>query len=208
MQHKIQQDLHELNFTALDFETANEKRHSACSIGLVQVRGGQVVERRQYLIRPVELRVEPINYSIHRISVQQLRTAPSWPELWPLIEPFVHEQLVVAHNAAFDMSVLDKTLLAYDLPTPAFHAMCSVKLAKAAFPHLERARLSDLATHFGLTLNHHDSLSDAEVCAEITLRALRSGHPFAFCFKQRELTKGLGTKPKPFVGRRTSGSWA
>jgi DNA polymerase-3 subunit epsilon len=202
MQHKIQQDLHELNFTALDFETANEKRHSACSIGVVQVRGGQVVERRQYLIRPVELRVEPINYSIHRISVQQLRNAPQLPELWPLIEPFLHEPLVVAHNSSFDMSVLDKTLLAYNLPVPAFHAMCSIKLVKAAFPHLERTRLSELADHFGLELNHHDSLSDAAACAEVTLRALRSGHPFSFCFKQRELTKGMGAKPKPALARR------
>ncbi|KAA9338255.1 3'-5' exonuclease [Hymenobacter busanensis] len=201
MQRKIQQDLDELNFTAIDFETATEKRHSACSIGMVQVRGGQIVEQRQYLIRPVELRVSPMNYSIHRISLEQLRTAPQLPELWPLIEPFLHEQLVVAHNASFDMSVLDHTLAAYQLPAPRCHALCSVKLAKAAFPELPRTRLSDLAAHFGLELNHHDSLSDAAACAEVTLRALRSGHPFTFSFAQRELTKGMGTKP------RTAQAW-
>jgi DNA polymerase-3 subunit epsilon len=39
-------------FVALDFETANRYRDSACSIGLVRVENNQVVEKVSYLIRP------------------------------------------------------------------------------------------------------------------------------------------------------------
>lgn len=190
------QALQNLNFTAIDFETANEKRHSACSIGLVQVRGGQIAETRQYLIRPAELRVSPMNYGVHRISAEQLRPAPTLAQLWSLIEPFLREQVVVAHNAAFDMSVLDHSLTAHQLPAPELRALCSVKLMKASHPGLSGYRLNELAAHFGLSLNHHDSLSDALVCAELTMRALRSGHPFEWSLKHRELTRGVGGKVK------------
>ncbi|OON69185.1 3'-5' exonuclease [Hymenobacter sp. CRA2] len=201
MQQKILQDIQALNFTAIDFETATEQRHSACSIGLVRVEGGEVAETHQYLIRPFELRVAPMNYSVHRISLEQLRPAPALPELWPLLRPFVEEQLVVAHNAPFDVSVLEHSLKAYELPVPAFHSMCSVKLMRASHPDLGSYRLNNLAERFGLALNHHDSLSDAVACAHLALRALRSGHPFAWSFKQRELTKGIGSQAKPRVAR-------
>ncbi len=41
-----------LNFTAIDFETANSSPASACSVGLVKVRGGRVVERASWFIKP------------------------------------------------------------------------------------------------------------------------------------------------------------
>lgn len=201
MSQRVLQDLHEVNFTAIDFETATERRDSACSIGLVRVQAGEIVATQQYLIRPVELRVAPMNYAVHRISLEQLRPAPPLPELWPLLQPFVENQVVVAHNAPFDVSVLEYSLRAYQLPVPTFHSLCSVKLMRASHPGLDSYRLNNLAAHFGLTLNHHDSLSDALACAELTIRALRSGHEFNWAWKQRELTKGIGSAQKPRVAR-------
>ena len=57
-----------MNFIAIDFETANEKRASACSLGLVIVKEGQIVDKRYYLIKPKELRFNPMNTRIHGIS--------------------------------------------------------------------------------------------------------------------------------------------
>ena len=41
-----------LDFTAIDFETANQSSASACSVGLVKVRGGVVVDTASWFIRP------------------------------------------------------------------------------------------------------------------------------------------------------------
>ena len=194
MQAEITQALAGLNFTAIDFETANERRASACAVGVVRVRGGQIVEAYQTLLRPRELRVDWRNFQVHGIAEADLHEAPTIADAWADLLPYLHRQPVVAHNSAFDVSVLEHALRDHHLPIPAFHCLCSVKLAKAAWPHLERHRLNHVAAHFGIPLNHHDALSDARACAEITVRAFRSGTPLPLCFKQRELTAGLARR--------------
>lgn len=194
MQAAIAHSLANFSFTAIDFETANERRASACAIGVVLVRNGHIINTYQTLLRPRELRVDWRNQQVHGIAAADLHDAPSLAEVWPILLPYLEGQPVVAHNSAFDMSVLEHSLRDHDLPVPAFHCLCSVKLAKAAWPQLERHRLNHLADFFGLELQHHDALSDARACAEITLRALRSGRAWPFCFKQRELTAGLARR--------------
>ena len=194
MQAEITQALAALNFTAIDFETANERRDSACAVGVVRVRDGQVVDTFQTLLRPRVLRVDWRNYQVHGIAETELHDAPTIADAWPYILPYLHRQPVVAHNSSFDVSVLEHTLRDHNLPIPAFHCLCSVKLSKVAWPHLVRHKLDHVAAHFGIPLNHHDALSDARACAEITVRAFRSGTALPLCFKQRELTAGLARR--------------
>ena len=40
------------DFAAIDFETANGNRSSVCSVGIVIVRDGEIVDRFYSLIRP------------------------------------------------------------------------------------------------------------------------------------------------------------
>ena len=70
-----------MNFTALDFETANQTRASVCAIGLLRVEGGIVKARIHQLIRPDS----PFNYMctmVHGIREFDVRNAPSFPEFW------------------------------------------------------------------------------------------------------------------------------
>ncbi len=194
MQAEITQALADLNFTAIDFETANEGRASACAVGVVRMRGGVIVESFETLLRPRELRVDWRNQAVHGIAVERLHSAPTLADVWPQLLPYLHRQAVVAHNSAFDVSVLEYSCRNFGVPIPAFHSLCSVKLAKTCWPQLERHKLDHVAAHFGIPLNHHDALSDARACAEITVRAFQSGIKLPLSFKQRELTAGLAAR--------------
>ena len=194
MQAEITQALAALNFTAIDFETANEGRASACAIGVVRVRGGVVVESFETLLRPREVRVHWRNQQVHGIAEERLHDAPTLVDVWPQLLPYLHRQAVVAHNSAFDVSVLEYSCRDFGVPIPAFHSLCSVKLAKTCWPQLERHKLDHVAAHFGIPLNHHDALSDARACAEITVRAFQSGKKLPLSYKQRELTAGLAAR--------------
>ena len=58
------------NFAAIDFETANEQRTSVCSVGVVIVRDGEIVDNYYSLIRP-----EPEYYSYWNTRVHGLTLA-------------------------------------------------------------------------------------------------------------------------------------
>ncbi len=159
------------DYVAIDFETANEKRTSACAIGLAVVQEGRVVHKQAWLIRPPAMRFNPINISIHGIRPADVERAPDFSQLWPHLRHYLAGKTVVAHNAGFDMSVLRNTLDAYDLPHPSFEYSCTYKIAKNVWPDLHNHRLSSVAEHLGLTMTHHDPGDDAEAAADIAVRA-------------------------------------
>lgn len=97
-----------MDFVAIDFETANEDRGSACEVGLVRFSGGQPVDRFQSLI--YQDYFNPFNVSLHGISEKQVAKAPSFDEVWVEAENFIGSSPLLAHNAGFDISVLFRSL--------------------------------------------------------------------------------------------------
>ena len=97
-----------LDFTAIDFETANSKRASVCAVGATRVRDGRIVERFNQLVHP------PLGYDefnqwnirVHHIHPEDVAQSPSWPEVAPRLSAFIGSDTLVAHNANFDSSVM------------------------------------------------------------------------------------------------------
>ncbi len=160
-----------MDVVAIDFETANEARHSPCAVGFALVRDGRVVERTSYLIRPREMRFSPGNVRVHGLRPADVADAPEFPAVMAPYLARMAGALVIAHNASFDVGVLAATLALYGLPQPALSHACTVALAKAAWPALERYRLSTVAAHLGIRFRHHDAGEDAWACARIALAA-------------------------------------
>ncbi|MCU7208596.1 exonuclease domain-containing protein [Turicibacter sp. 1E2] len=158
-----------MNFVAIDFETANEKRASACSLGLVVVKNSQIVDKRYYLIKPKELRFAPMNTRIHGLRATDVKNEKEFNELWPEIKDLFEHQFIVAHNASFDMGVLRATLDLYHIPFPHFDYSCSMLLCRNYFPLLENAKLNTVSHHLGIAFNHHHALADALACATLLL---------------------------------------
>lgn len=125
-----------------------------------------------YRIRPKVMRVAVMNQQIHKLTERDLEHAPEIPEIWLDVERMFVDRILVAHNAAFDIEVLQRSIQAYGLELPRIKYLCSLKLAAEAFPGLPSYRLKDLASSFGINLDHHDAASDAKACAGIMLRAL------------------------------------
>lgn len=162
-----------MDFIAIDFETANEQRNSACAIGIAVVDRSCVARTYHHLIRPHELRFTAMNTRIHGINSDAVERSPTLNDLWPTISPLFHDRLVFAHNASFDLSVLRHSLHANGLAVPELQYSCSLKLARVAWPELASHGLSFLAASHGLELDHHDAESDATVASEIVLRIAR-----------------------------------
>ncbi len=160
-------------FTAIDFETANRNADSACSVGLVTVSGGEIVDQQRFLIRPRPMIFEPGNIRIHRITPDMVRHEKTWEEVWPLMLPYLQTGVWAAHNAGFDMKVMATSLASRQMPFPTANYFCTVRTSKKVWPGLKGYSLGALAQHFDYELNHHEALSDARVCARLALRAIK-----------------------------------
>ena len=151
-------------FTAIDFETANGARASACSVGLCTIDNGTVVSCEEFLIRPEPLYFSPMNVSIHGITEADVSGSPTFGEIWDAMQARFIGPLV-AHNASFDMSVLRRSLDQYKLPYPEIAYYCTRVMAKSHWPQLRRYGLHDLAQHVGIRFLHHHAAEDARACA-------------------------------------------
>ena len=164
-----------LDFTAIDFETANSSPASACSVGLVRVRGGRVVATAGWLIRPLSGHDEfqEWNVRIHGIRAQDVRTAASWPEQFDRLCDFAGADVLVAHNAGFDLKVLRTASEVAELDCPPYRSLCSLQVARKVYD-LESYRLPIAAAAAGFAeFSHHDALADARACAQIVIDAAR-----------------------------------
>ena len=158
-----------MNFVAIDFETANEKRNSPCSIGIVVVKDGEIVEKIHQLIKPKEMRFTPLNIGIHGIRPTMVENELEFDEVWEKIKGYFNNSLVIAHNAAFDISVLRKTLELYNIEAPSFNYICTMKISRNFYNALDDAKLNTVNNFLGYEFNHHDALADALACSNILL---------------------------------------
>ena len=162
-----------VDFTAIDFETANSSSASACAVGLVRVRSGEVVAQTGWLIRPPAGfdRFFDVNIGIHGIHPEDVRDAKTWSEQLDDIAAFAAADVLVAHNAGFDMSVLRRACEASDDVCPPYRYFCSLQLARRAYD-LPSYRLPVAAAAAGFTgFAHHEATADALACAHIVMDA-------------------------------------
>ncbi len=160
-----------MKFVAIDFETANSDRSSACALGVAVIEGQKIVERHSWLIKPPRLTFDPFNTRIHGISESDVADKPEFHKLWIDIRKYFEGSVLMAHYASFDMSVLRHILDEYRVPYPSFRYLCTWAMAKRAWPGLPRYSLDTVADHLGIRFKHHDAEEDAVACAEIALRA-------------------------------------
>ena len=178
-----------LDFTAVDFETANSFAASACSVGLVKVRDGRVVDEASWFIRPPSGydHFSEWNTRIHGIVASDVDTAQQWHEQLGDLTEFADGDTLVAHNAGFDMGVIRAACAASAVDVPQFRYLCSLRVARKTY-NLDSYRLPAAAMAAGFEdFRHHDALADSQACAAIILHAAKR-HGAATLSELAELT--------------------
>ncbi len=156
------------DFTAIDFETANNYLNSACSVGLVAVNDLAVVKQDYFLIKPPTDHFRPENIEIHGICFDDVRECDTFPHAYNCIKEYIeNSRYLIAHNAQFDMSVLHACLTYYNLSLPNFTYIDSVNFSSKVRKNCGNS-LSDCASYFSIEIkDHHNALADALTCAQI-----------------------------------------
>lgn len=161
------------DFAAIDFETANGERSSVCSVGVIIVRNGEIVDSFYSLIQP-----EPNYYTywcqrVHGLCCDDTDDAPIFPDVWKKIEPMIAGLPLVAHNKPFDEGCLKAVFRTYQMDYPDYLFFDTLYASRRKLPHLPNHQLHTVAAACGFMLeNHHHALADAEACAWIAREIL------------------------------------
>ncbi len=146
-----------LHFVGVDVETANADWGSICQIGVVRVVDGMQVDSHEWLCRPPAGidHFDEGNIRIHGITPDMVTDAPDFATVFPEVVAYVADQVLVAHNAQFDLTAFSRACHATGTPVPHWKFACSLAASRAAKLGITSHRLPVVAQHLGVELDNH-----------------------------------------------------
>jgi DNA polymerase-3 subunit epsilon len=113
----------------------------------------------------------PYNVRVHGITAETVANQPTFAERVPeLLERLNTGLPIVAHNAAFDIGVLEQALATCGRSRPSNRHHCTRVWAKRLI-QLPKYALPQVCAHLGVVLGkHHDAGDDAHAAALVAVR--------------------------------------
>lgn len=168
--------LSDLPFVVFDTETTglNARRDALVQLSAVRIVNGKIQKTEVFdqLIQP-NRPIPAASTQIHGITDAMVANAPLAPEVIDRFRAFCDGAVVVAHNAPFDMQVLETAAPGWLRHAPP--ALCTARLARQLMPHKRGHTLDDLMQYFDVDLpdeQRHTALGDAQATARVFLRML------------------------------------
>lgn len=155
--------------TFFDVETPNRKNDRISAIGLIKTTdSGEVVDCASFLVNP-EASFDDLNMEMTGICPALVKGERTFERLWEdCLSDWFSNSIVVAHNAAFDLSVLCKSLMGYGLKRPVLPYLCTLSMTKFVHPEYENYKLPSVCKHLGIKMGtHHQAMDDVEACYQI-----------------------------------------
>lgn len=155
---KNQLKIDNVEYTFIDFETANVKKTSACQIALIKVKNGKIIKEYNSFLKPYP-NIFTFSY-IHGITEEHVKDAPTFKEVWNQISDFFNaENIILAHNAGFDINVLRSLISFYNIECKNFNYICTVNLFRKT-NNYPNNKLKTIAILNNIIFNHHDACAD------------------------------------------------
>jgi len=163
--------LKDMTFVSFDLETTglSVMDDDITEFGAVRYKNGQEVGRLQSLIKPNKRISEKITKLTH-ITNDDVKNAPTIEEFLPKILDFFKDDVIVAHNATFDVGFLNEILKRHHRPVLKNPAIDSLTLAWKLLPDLKGYRLGNVARHYRIPYDGDDAHRadyDADVLAGV-----------------------------------------
>ncbi|WP_031086123.1 DEDDh family exonuclease [Streptomyces sp. NRRL WC-3549] len=195
-------------YAVVDVETtglARDDRIVSAAVYRLDARG-EVEDHWYTLVNPER---DPGPVWIHGLTSEALEGAPLFPEVAAQLSERLDGRVLVAHNAAFDWSMLAREYARAAITAPVRQRLCTIALSKELRLPLPNHKLESLAAHFGVVQQRaHHALDDARVLAEAfrpSLHAAARGGMRLPLLEGRPLTEWTDSPVAPRVGYRPPG---
>lgn len=140
-------------------------------IGAVKIQNGKIIDRYSQLINP-ERHIPEFITKLTGIDDEMVKDKPKINQVILEFKDFIGEDVLVAHNASFDVGFIRENMKknGLELNNP---VLDTLELSRSVFPNLKSHKLNLVAKHLGVKLdNHHRAVDDADATAEIFLKIM------------------------------------
>lgn len=161
--------LTDLTYVVLDFETTgfSPQTDEIIEIGAVKFINGMEVERFGTLVKPDK----EIPFEVSKltgITLDMVKDAPDARQALAALREFIGDAVLVAHNAAFDLSFLKVGFRKYLQVEVTNQVVDTLGTARVLLPHLKNHKLDTLVKEFKIELaNHHRAVDDAAATGKL-----------------------------------------
>lgn len=165
--------IHDTVFTVFDVETTglSAANNRITEIGIVKLRGGEIIDEYETLINPGEF-IPPYITQLTGITNEMVHKKPTFEDLAGDILSFIYSGddtvILGGHNVKFDHSFLNASLVRAGYNKLDSPALCTARLARRLSRQLPSKSLDSLRRHFGINSHRkHRALDDAKATAAI-----------------------------------------
>lgn len=158
----------DITYNILDFETTglSADYDRVIEVGVVKVKNYKIIDTFQEFVNP-GMRIAGAITSLTGITNDMVKDADRNSKVMPRLKNFVGDELIVAHNAAFDSRFYKAEMNRVKI-YPKNDFLCSLLLARRMYQNLNSHKLGTLCNYLGVTNKaSHRALGDAEATHKV-----------------------------------------
>jgi DNA polymerase III subunit epsilon len=153
----------------LDTETNSiGKNAEVIEVSVINTKGEVLLDT---LLKPKTMMMNPFAQRVHNISLNMLKDAPSWPDVFPELAALADRRTILAWNAPFDAGMLEQTSTVWEVQHPRWFYVCAMRLyAKkrgTKYRGLHKSVVDEGLAHLLETYDSHRALGDVRFVLEV-----------------------------------------
>lgn len=165
--NEIDRKLDDATYVVFDVETTGLSAvyDTIIELAAVKMKNGEIIEKFERFANPHKPLSQTI-IDLTGITDDMLKDAPEADQVLQEFHDWVGDEILVAHNASFDIGFINQGFQRIDLPKVSNAVIDTLELGRFILPQLKSHRLNVLCKHFGIELTqHHRAIYDTEATA-------------------------------------------
>jgi DNA polymerase III epsilon subunit family exonuclease len=161
-------------FVVIDVEATSlpKPNNRIMELAAIQLDFDKMGRRFETLVNPT-VSIPKYVQQITGINNEMVASAPTFAEVADDIRNFIGDRVIVAHNSAFDVGIINSELKRIDNTRLLNPSLCTVQLSRKLIPGLDRYRLGEVAKYFNIDIeNRHRATDDTVAAAKILINLM------------------------------------
>lgn len=167
--------LNEATYIVFDVETTGLSAvfDTIIELAAVKIKNGEIIDRFEDFANPHHP-LSATTIDLTGITDDMVKDAPDIEVVIKRFKDWVGDDILVAHNASFDMGFYNMGLRKIGLEKAANPVIDTLELGRYLYPELKNHRLNTLCKRFDIELTqHHRAIYDAEATGHLLLKMLK-----------------------------------